>query len=275
MIIDPKTIDYSKYKRFFTFGCSFTRYRWPTWSNILHQELHNVKKYYNIGLIASGNQLISNRITEIDLKYKFNETDLVMVMWSTFCREDRWVKERGWINTGSVWTQKEYDNEFIEKYSDATGYVIRDMSLITLSNNYLSNSKCDAIPMLSVPINHDFGRSIKNTIFEPTYRVAKNLYQPIVDSMPKSLQSVEFNNKWEVEHTYYNNYRGDPTVLQDDYHPGPIRYYQYLSKIGFNLSESTLKYAEKYNKILRSSTQDPADRPEMNHSQSYEWVTVF
>ena len=55
--------------------------------------------------------------------------DLIIVMWSTFCREDRWITNRNWVNPGNIFSQKEYDDEFVQKYADSTGYLIMHLLL--------------------------------------------------------------------------------------------------------------------------------------------------
>lgn len=270
MIIKPETIDFSKYRRFFTFGCSFTEYAWPTWSNILKEEMPDVE-YYNFGTAGAGNMMISNRIVEADLKFKFNEDDLIMVLWSTFCREDRWLSGRGWIHPGNIFSQGVYDESFVENFADETGYLIKDMALITLANNYLENHKCHSIPLMSVPLDHQ--QDIDSSVFKEV----KTLYDPIINKMPESLYALEMNNTWENGHSYYlfNNPAHDSTKLFDDYHPAPNRYCQYLLKIGFKLSDHTLNYAHEVTDILKSSTVDPRDRKELNHGALYASSRMF
>lgn len=268
MIINPQSIDFTKYRRFFTFGCSFTNYKWPTWSNILKEEMPDIE-YYNIGASGAGNMMISNRIVELDLKFKFNETDLVMVMWSTFCREDRWLTNRGWVHPGNIFSQSEYDEKFIEKYVDTTGYLIKDMALITLAVDYLNNKNCDTVSLMSVPIDH------QQLIDDNMYNTVRTVYDPIVNSMPESLYTLEMNSQWENGHSYYSTHENNPNKLFGDYHPNPSRYCQYLLKIGFNLNQSTIDYAHESTKILKSSTVDPGNRPDMNHDRLYSQFTMF
>jgi hypothetical protein len=42
-------IDFFKYKRFFAFGCSFTKYHCPSWSDLISKEMPNAE-YVNFGL---------------------------------------------------------------------------------------------------------------------------------------------------------------------------------------------------------------------------------
>jgi hypothetical protein len=71
--------------RLFTFGCSFTRYHYPTWADILGQHWNY---YENWGKGGAGNQLIFNSIIECDQRHSFNEFDTVLILWSSLSRYD-------------------------------------------------------------------------------------------------------------------------------------------------------------------------------------------
>lgn len=244
MIISPADIDFSKYRRYFSFGCSFTLYRWPTWSHMLHREMKNVD-HYNFGISGAGNLHISNRIVEADMRYKFTYGDLIAVMWSTFCREDRWVDNRGgWIHPGNIYTQNEYDEKFVLKYCDPLGYLIRDMALISMATVYMDASEADFLPLISVPFDYqqdpDDSR-VKDII---------NLYRFRTKEYSPSLFDLEMNQEWTNGHEYYSDHYRDKLK---DYHPNPIRYRNYLEKIGVPLTDLSMKYAQKSSDLLLST----------------------
>ena len=85
--------DLSKYKRLFTIGCSFTEYFYPTWANILSKSMPDAE-FFNLGLCGTSNPFIANRLVEANLKFKLCETDLVIIMWTTTCRETHYVRGR-------------------------------------------------------------------------------------------------------------------------------------------------------------------------------------
>jgi hypothetical protein len=124
------------YKRCFTFGCSFTRYAWPTWADILHHT--NDIPVTNWALPGIGNYGIMSLMLECDLKYKFTEDDLILVMWSGWTREDRFIQGR-WKNVGSVlggyfYDKHFYDKLFVSRYWDWDNDVIRNSNAIILAN---------------------------------------------------------------------------------------------------------------------------------------------
>lgn len=73
--------------RLFTFGCSFTQYMWPTWANIIAFDRQVEIK--NFAVAGMGNVGIMQRILEADLKYKFTSDDKIMIMWTSWSREDK------------------------------------------------------------------------------------------------------------------------------------------------------------------------------------------
>lgn len=227
MIIFPNQINFSKYKRIFALGCSFTSYIWPTWADILYKELDSAK-YYNLARAGAGNLLIHCTMVEADQRYKFDEGDLVCVMWTTFCREDRY-KKNSWIHPGNIFTQGTYSEEWVKKWADPRGYLIRDIALISSAYKYLEFSKCDAVSMLSVPFNYQ--------VDNESHDIIKIYYSTIKDFLGSMLE-IEMDNKWTNGHQYQKD--GE---LFYDYHPSPLRYSNYLLKLGFPLSTKTIDYA--------------------------------
>ena len=94
--------------RLFTFGCSFTKYTWPMWSDILGLEFDH---FENWGVSGGGNVCIANRVLECHIKNNITPEDTVVVQWSTHLRNDFHTfkyppyghdKEAGWKTKGSI-----------------------------------------------------------------------------------------------------------------------------------------------------------------------------
>lgn len=258
------TINFKKYKRLFVFGCSFTSYRWPTWADILSQEIPDVD-YYNFGLCGGGNLLMSIRITEANQRYHFTEDDLVVVMWTTFCREDRY-KDGRWWNTGNIFTAvHDYPDEYVRKYADTKGYLIRDMAVITQTTAYLKSLPARSITLASVPYDH------QQDMTDKSIQPILDLYESTVDMTPPDLFTLEMNGEWVNGHYYYNPSYGYPEgELTGDYHPSPLRYHSYLKKLGFPLTDASLAYAERAMiELAQTKTLDQlnASFPEIKQSK--------
>ena len=70
-------------KRFFSFGCSFTKWCWPTWNDYIGI---NFDAYINKGSSGADNKNILYNLLQVDKEYKLNENDFVIVMFSSFNR---------------------------------------------------------------------------------------------------------------------------------------------------------------------------------------------
>ena len=234
-------VDFKKYKRLFVFGCSFTSYLWPTWADIIAKEIPEVD-YYNFGLCGGGNLLISIRVTEANVRYKFNEDDLIIVMWTTFCREDRY-RNGGWMRTGNIFTAShDYSDEFVRKYADPKGYLIRDLAVITQTTAFLESLHCTGITLASIPYDYQMDQDDKSI------KEILTLYHDTVQSTPPCLFELEMNGHFDHGHEYLESYG-----LYQDYHPNPLRYYSYLKKIGMPMTETSLVYAQESTTALHKT----------------------
>ncbi len=238
MIINPDDLNFSKYKRFFVFGCSFSYHIWPSWPDIIYNEIEQIR-YYNFARSGSGNLMIHCTLVEANYRFRFTEDDLIMVMWTTFCREDRY-KNNGWIHPGNIYTQNTYSEKYVKQWADPKGYLIRDLALISSAMDLLKNLKSDCIAMLSVPFQYQMERL--------DFPEIMNVYRPLINSFPGSLFQLEMLGQWTNGHEYIKN-----RELFYDYHPATDRYYNYLKKIGVPLTNKAQIYTEVSMEQLLSS----------------------
>jgi hypothetical protein len=230
-------LDLTKYKRLFTFGCSFTHYIYPTWADLVAKEMSHAE-YYNFGTAGSGNLLISNRIAQANSKFEFTETDLILIMWSSACREDRYVDDV-WITPGNVFIQKHaYDKDFVKKYADPVGYIIRDMGLIELTKGYLSKLPCKTLYFAIDDLVGENKTDIKyDRKAQASLSKINDIYKSTLDGIfPSVLETI--GNDIKVKH-----WLDDQNKPYFDSHPSTINYLDYLLRIGFPLSPSTIEYA--------------------------------
>lgn len=247
-MINLTNIDFSKYKRFFTFGCSFTSYSWPTWADVLASEMPNAE-FYNFGHCGGGNSMISNRIVESNCRYKFTDTDLIIPMWTTFCREDRYVNGH-WMATGNMYSQAEYGEEFVRKYCEPLGYLIRDLSIITLTSVYLKNLPSDSFMLNGVPYTYQMG--IKDPPY-PKLTDILEVYKDTISLTPPALVDLELGGEFKHGHVYTRAHNGEQ---YHDYHPHPLNYYNYLKKIGLPLTDASLDFAEQSMRLMEVTTTE-------------------
>ena len=225
-------IDLKKYKRIFAFGCSFTAYKWPTWADLIAVETK--AEYYNYGVAGMGNLGIMSRIIEANARYKFNEDDLVMVMWSTYSREDRWING-SWFAMGNVWNSQ-YPDDWVRDYCDPVGYLIRDHAIINQTNKMLKESKAGSVILRSVPFNHSEGIEADNP---DVLAILSLLYQREYNELPMSLFDF-VGRDWTRDPV---TYIGNDGQEQTDPHPKTMLYYDYLESCGLEFSNTTKDYA--------------------------------
>lgn len=237
-------IEFTKYKRFFAFGCSLTKYYWPTWADIIAKE---IPESYNYGQSGGGNLFIASQITEANIRYKFNDNDLVMVMWSSISREDRWIKGK-WLTPGNIYTQDFYDEKFVQNFSDSKGYLIRDLSLITMCKGLLDHTGVDyymlnmapfiSIQYISPHQSFDNGEGVLD------------FYKETLSAIKPDILTVEFNGKWP-QHPIKGNGSGQTA----DYHPDTESYANYLKKVfpGLEFNKKTYKFIKEHQTYIREA----------------------
>jgi hypothetical protein len=237
-------LDFNKYKRIFAFGCSFTKYRWPTWADLISLECPNAI-YRNYGMGGLGNLAISTRIIEGSRRFRFDSDDLVLVMWSTFCREDRWIEGK-WFAQGNVY-YSEYPKEWIKKYVDPNGGLIRDHALIYSTNRYLESLGVDSIVLKSAP----FAYSEFGDISDLVSKELEVLYKKDYDSMPIDLYTYIGSDWCKDQQKYLDDWEQE--FWRNDSHPFSGTYVSYLKHMGINLSDSTLRLANEWDNFLKTN----------------------
>jgi hypothetical protein len=101
--------------RLFTFGCSHTQYKWPSWADILGL---SYKEFYNLGNPGSGIFYMLYQFKFANEYYKFDKDDTLIFMLSNETRIDIIKKER-WLLSGHVYSNVDvFGKQFLEHYSE-------------------------------------------------------------------------------------------------------------------------------------------------------------
>jgi hypothetical protein len=258
--LDPK-----QYKRFFAFGCSFTNYFWPTWADIIGQDM---PVYQNWARPGAGNHFIFNSVMEAYTRHQFNKDDLVIIMWSCKEREDRYW-HNNWLNATYL-TQKEiYGEKWFKKFgTDFKGHLIRDLALIKAIQIFLESSKCSWENFMLRPITDidvDLATSAgldklsDNEQYDYIVRAFDKLCEGIdVDPFIEHREVVEIYkdiflkiNK-SMEGRWSNEYRINRVAPNFDVHPTPLEALKFLEVVWPNnfLSDSAKNYANYWNKEI-------------------------
>lgn len=95
----------------FTFGCSYTKFKYPTYSDFLSPYFDN---HFNFGIPGIGNRGIFNTVVE-NVDY-ITEDDFVIIQWSSLLREDRIFENNEWKAGGVITNTPYYDEDWVSKY---------------------------------------------------------------------------------------------------------------------------------------------------------------
>lgn len=117
--------------RLFAFGCSFTKYAWPTWADMI--ALDQNADYYNLGIAGLGNVGIASRIIEADAKFKFTADDKILILWTGFERID-WITNSEWENYGSVFHAPKDRRGWHVKNWSLSNDIVRNFTAIVSTN---------------------------------------------------------------------------------------------------------------------------------------------
>ena len=88
----------SHYNRVFDFGCSFTCYRWLSWSDIigLNTDADIIHKHSSSG---SGVKHLYFNLQNVCKNQNLGATDLVLIQIPNLCRTEK-IMQRSWTNMG-------------------------------------------------------------------------------------------------------------------------------------------------------------------------------
>lgn len=202
-------------KRLFAFGCSFTNYHWTTWPEIVAEDLE-VDEYYNLAVPAAGNELIFNRLMQVDRVFNLGSDDLVMICWTSFNREDRYVNKR-WMVAGNIYSQTIYPPEFVRSYyPDPEDAMLHDFAYIRASRVLLEHRgvACHMMQMSDITERLDdwSDKTIENK---------DDLYE-LFDNEMLHIKPSFFNVLWG------NDISGRSNL---DAHPSPMEHFEYLRKV--------------------------------------------
>ena len=192
--------------RLFTFGCSFTNYRWSTWADILGA---HYDEYQNWGQSGAGNHYIFNSVMEADQRSQFSAGDTVIVCWTSSHREDRYTSR--WQTLGNIFYTDIYTKEYKQEITNR-GCLIRDIALVKAVKIMLENKSDVDWKFLSM---HDMRHWDLWKSTGADHDVV-DLYQDVFDCIGPSFRETLFPEQWPD--------REDP-------HPTPAEHLLYLDKV--------------------------------------------
>ena len=223
--------------RLFTFGCSFTKFKWPTWADIISKDFD---EFQNWGQSGAGNCFVLWSLMESIQRNKINSSDTVAIMWTSVGREDRWVNG-SWTTPGSIYRETPYNpysTDFIQKFADPDGYLIRDMANISAAKKVLDSIGCRYYMTSMVPfqiaseVHQSLLQKIKSKLTLITgqdddsirdeqpidSKRVMSVYKDVLESVRPSVFEVIFENDWFSR----NGFGKGSQWVKDDYEKARI-----------------------------------------------------
>jgi hypothetical protein len=170
-------------------------------------------------------------------------------MFSNVSREDRFIKNRGWITPGNLYFQNEYDEKFLKNYLCDHGYLMRDLNLITGCKLILDNVGCDYKLMPMVPFDSKHSDSSKMSNID----YLLNFYKATLTAVEPSVLDTVYNGDWNsrtARPVYHVQWQKEKYI---DNHPTPSEHLEYLKTIipTASFSQHTLDFvATSNNQVL-------------------------
>lgn len=199
--------------RIIVFGCSYSRYYWPTWADIMRWSNPDIE-VINFGLFGIGNQRIFWRMNECLVKDFFDIDDQIVTVWSSWHREDR-LLANGWT-WGNIFNSDHYSEHYIEKYWNEDFDIIKNLNAITAANALFDISHNGTMLHVGAKERYD-GCKVPELL---NYESRLSNYQHYVDRLP---QLVGFNRNSAFNGRAY------------DKHPDVLCHYDYYKRIQQNM----------------------------------------
>ena len=271
-------------KRLFTFGCSFTNYCWPTWADAIGTSFFD--EYYNYGRPGACGRYMSEHLVRAHHIHDINKNDVVMMMWSTFDRETRYLPNNqyskrynvlgdGWFAEGSVAGQ--YDKSYLN-YVDAIDLIHKHLMFVDLCHSFLQNIGCEYHMLSMIDINEHIDYC--NQCLHENYQELKMcdvdldmvMNYPALQNFIPSVYSL--HPYWE-----YDNFIGN-FDFRIDSHPLPDEHIHFLQQAfpeyGLKLPDKTLQVFDYITKKINQKSSEyskPEDYP-ARLVLSDDWVNM-
>ena len=216
-------------KRIFTYGCSFTSWRWPTWPHILQHALPDYQ-VNDRAFEGKGNIAILHDLLEDDLKHKFTEDDIILIVWTGWTREDRF-HDGVWLCDGNIHTGDTHSKEFIENYWSMSNDIMKNTSAIVMANRLFNiNHQAHAFDYDDLTSNPAQFRFYEKQKISVDYD-----FSHLIDALPEKLlfntMGTQFDNKTWDKH---------PDILSQLQHATEI-----MQSINMQVPQETIEFFEQ------------------------------
>lgn len=243
-------------RRLFTFGCSFTEYSWPTWADILGKSVHQQGwEFHNMGRAGVGNMQIMKTILKAKQVYNFTPDDKLMVMWTSWNREDRYlpstIHQGGWVLEGNV-LNSDFYRELIDKYWSLEHDIINTWTAISASRQLVNLDFEGSIP------------PIEGFSLDPNSYDDPLLKEYVTLKMPNVLE-----DRFAVD--------SENPIDRFDGHPRPLVALEYVDNVitpatGISVTDEVRQWTTDYHAWMDSTAIHLTNLPNTGNTEPWEQV---
>jgi hypothetical protein len=293
--------------RLLTFGCSYTHYVWPTWSDFLSL---NFQDYENWAIPGLGNQAIFERLIECHAKNPITKDDTVVVQWSGHMRFDFFnrhvLKDRtsNWRTSGSIFSQTNkdiLDKKWQYLFFDEFGYIMHTLNYVHAIQNMLASIGCTwymtsigDLRKLGFDLvdNQDYAEKVKGIAKDTTAFTRYpdlSFYQDAVwerfqDHWLDPIQPYSVTNHKDKFYSFIAT-----TGLGKDLHPSPFQQKEWLNNIAAPKLNITINKEEQDNIVnsiedlykalgankIRTKFDDQLEVGNFNKPKKMNWPNTY
>lgn len=215
----------------YTFGCSFARYSWPMWPEILAQSYNTTKNYGHPGC---GNFYIFQKASDALINNRIKSTDTVIVQWTEPSRTD-YITDGDWFGAGSLTAELLIKSNLDVIISDETS-ILKTLTYMSNLIHLLENVGCNWYFMFMTPdsmvhLNKHLDLFLNTGLYNSYNSLLKNIlsYETrFVDSV--SMTSFYNSRNMPIKKCFYLNYKNKTEKYHDD-HPLPYYTLMYIKEV--------------------------------------------
>ena len=244
-------------KRFFAFGCSYTKYTAFTYADFLG---HQFQEYHNYGQPGAGNRYIFLAFVKSLHHFDFNPNDTIVVQWSSLLREDRYPSDpedyMKFPTAGQVDNNPYFNDEFLLDYFNP----IEQLHMLDLYINHILflqkkfGFKIKFTYMLEPWFGPTFGEPnmpihgttaekwFSKYVEDPKLEKLKKLSTDSDIFLSKSIEDFCMDNVKEKQNLHLNYGPNNEVVAEEDSHPSILQHFKYAKLIGEELDIDLVKY---------------------------------
>lgn len=215
----------------YTFGCSFARYSWPMWPEILAQSYDTTKNYGHPGC---GNFYIFHKATNLLTSNKVKNTDTVIIQWTEPARTD-YVDNNDWFGAGSLTSELLIKANLDIIISDKTS-ILKTLTYMSNLIHLLENVGCNWYFMFMTPdsIVHS-DEHLDLFLNTGLYNSYNSLVKKVLAYKTRCIDStsmIDFYNyrNMPIKNCFYLNHKNKKQKYHDD-HPLPHYTLKYIKEI--------------------------------------------